>query len=298
VTKDGHPSLSKLEQAGYMVVSSPAGRFPTEDELMQLLPDCVGFLAGVEPVTAKVLESAQSLRVISRNGTGIDNIDLDAARRLNIKVCTAEGANARGVAELTMALILSITRAIPYSDARLKKGEWKRKNGIELKGRTLGLIGCGRIGQEVACLALGFNMRVLAHDPVQTGFVTPSLLCQYASFEEVLSKSDILSLHCPPLSDGKALVCADTIGVMKKGIYIINTARGSLLKEDEVLEALERGHIAGLATDAFRTEPPEDLELLQHENVIATSHIGGFTTESVDRAMEAAVDNLLSELGN
>jgi len=265
---------------------------------MQLLPDCVGFLAGVEPVTAKVLESAQSLRVISRNGTGIDNIDLDAARRLNIKVCTAEGANARGVAELTMALILSITRAIPYSDARLKKGEWKRKNGIELKGRTLGLIGCGRIGQEVACLALGFNMRVLAHDPVQTGFVTPSLLCQYASFEEVLSKSDILSLHCPPLSDGKALVCADTIGVMKKGIYIINTARGSLLKEDEVLEALERGHIAGLATDAFRTEPPEDLELLQHENVIATSHIGGFTTESVDRAMEAAVDNLLSELGN
>jgi len=105
-------------------------------------------------------------------------------------------------------------------------------------------------------------------------------------------------LHCPPLSDGKALVCADTIGVMKKGIYIINTARGSLLKEDEVLEALERGHIAGLATDAFRTEPPEDLELLQHENVIATPHIGGFTTESVDRAMEAAVDNLLSELGN
>jgi len=281
-----------------VVVSSPAGRFPTEDELMRLLPDCVGFLAGVEPVTAKVLESAQSLRVISRNGTGIDNIDLDAARRLNIKVCRAEGANARGVAELTMALILSITRAIPYSDARLKKGDWKRKNGIELKGRTLGLIGCGRIGQGVACLALGFNMRVLAYDPVQTDFVTPSLLCQYASFEEVLSKSDILSLHCPPLSDGKALVCADTIGVMKKGIYIINTARGSLLKEDDVLEALERGHIAGLATDAFLTEPPEDLELFQHENVIATPHIGGFTTESVDRAMEAAVDNLLTELGN
>jgi D-3-phosphoglycerate dehydrogenase len=112
---------------------------------MQLLADCVGFLAGVEPVTAKVLESAHSLRVISRNGSGLDNIDLDAAKKLNIMVCRADGANARGVAELTMALILSLTRAIPATDARLKQAEGKRKNGIELQGRTLGLIGCGRI---------------------------------------------------------------------------------------------------------------------------------------------------------
>ena len=155
---------------------SPAGRFPAEDELTQLLPDCVGFLAGVEPVTAKVLESAQSLRVISRNGTGIDNIDLDAARKLNIKVYRVEAANARGVAELTMALMLSITRAIPYSDARLKQGVWRRKKGIELRGRTLGLIGCGSIGREVACLALGFGMRVLAYDLMRTDFLGPLYL--------------------------------------------------------------------------------------------------------------------------
>ncbi len=265
---------------------------------MQLLADCVGFLAGVEPVTAKVLESAQVLRVISRNGTGIDNIDLDAARKLNIKVCRVEAANARGVAELTMGLILSITRAIPYSDARLKRGEWKRKNGIELQGRTLGLIGCGRVGQEVARLALGFDMRVLAYDPVQTGFFSPSVRFQYESLDDVLSQSDIVSLHCPPLSEGRPLVCAETIRKMKKGAYIINTARGTLLKEEDVLEAIKCGHIAGLAADAFRTEPPEEPDLFRHDNVIATPHIGGFTKESVDRAMESAVDNLLSSLEN
>jgi D-3-phosphoglycerate dehydrogenase len=184
---------------------------------MQLLADCVGFLAGVEPVTAKVLESAHSLRVISRNGSGLDNIDLDAAKKLNIMVCRADGANARGVAELTMALILSLTRAIPATDARLKQAEGKRKNGIELQGRTLGLIGCGRIGQEVARLALGFDMRVLAYDPVQAGLFSPSLLFRYGSFDDVLSQSDIVSLHCPPLPDGRPLVCADTIRTMKKG---------------------------------------------------------------------------------
>jgi D-3-phosphoglycerate dehydrogenase len=296
VTQSGHASLSKLEQAGYTVVLSPAGRFPTEGELTQLLPDCVGLLAGVEPVTAKVLESAQFLRVISRNGSGLDNIDLDAAKKLNIKVCRAEGANARGVAELTIALILSLTRAIPATDARLKQGEWKRKNGIELQGRTLGLVGCGRIGQEVARLALAFDMRVLAYDPVQTGLFSPSLLFRYGSLDDVLSQSDIVSLHCPPLSDGRPLVCADTIRKMKRGVYIINTARGTLLQEDDVLEAIKRGHIAGLAADAFRAEPPEELELFRHENVIATPHIGGFTKESVDRAMESAVDNLLANL--
>jgi len=298
VTQNGHVSLSRLERAGYTVVLSPAGRFPTEGELTQLLPDCVGFLAGVEPVTAKVLESARSLRVISRNGSGLDNIDLDAARKLNIKVCRAEGANARGVAELTMALILSVTRAIPYSDARLKQGGWKRKQGIELRGRTLGLIGCGSIGREVACLALGFGMRVLAYDPVRTDFLGPSLPFHYGSLDDVLSQSDIVSLHCPPLPGGEALVCAHTIGKMKKGVYIINTARGTLLQEDDVLEAIKRGHVAGLAVDVFRIEPPDEIELLRHENVIATPHIGGFTNESVDRAMESAVDNLLANLDN
>ena len=264
---------------------------------MQLLPGCVGFLAGVEPVTERVLEAAAALRVISRNGSGIDNVDLGAAKRLNIKVCRAEGANAHGVAELTMALILGLTRGISYGDAQLKQGEWRRKYGIELRNRQLGLLGCGRIGREVACLALGFNMRVLAYDPVQTSFFTPSLMFRFGSLDDVLSQSDILSLHCPPSADGKALICAATIARMKKGVYVINTARGALLSERDVLEALKSGHIAGLATDVFRTEPPDDLELFRHENVITTPHVGGFTKESVSLAMEMAVDNLLINLG-
>jgi phosphoglycerate dehydrogenase-like enzyme len=268
---------------------------PDEEELLRLLPGCVAYLAGVEKVSARVLETVQGLRVISRNGTGADNIDLEAARRLNITVCVARGANANGVAELTIALIFALVRAIPFSDAKMKCEQWERREGIELAGRTLGLIGCGAIGRTVAMLGSAIGLRVVAFDPRLDLSFAPANFC-WVSLDEVYGRSDVVSLHCPAPADGKPIINRGAIAKMKKGVYLVNTARAALLDEDAVLEALASGQIAGAAVDVFAKEPPEDYRLVQHHRVIATPHVGGYTSESVLRATQEAVDNILKNL--
>lgn len=296
LTRHGHPALDALKDAGYEFVFSTPGCFPTEDELLELLPGCVGYLAGVEPISARVLDSAGDLKVISRNGTGVDSIDLAAAERNGIQIRRAEGANARGVAELTFAHILAIVRSVPFSDGAMKGQQWQRRKGIELEGRTLGIIGCGRIGRLVAEFALAFGMKVLAFDPYPSPQFAPGGAFEYGPLQDVLSKADIISLHCPPKPDGMPLIDRRAIAAMKKGAYIVNTARGSLLDQDAVLEALESGRIAGVALDAFDHEPPDDWRLIKDSRTVATPHIGGYTVQSVDRAVSAAVDNLLDAL--
>ncbi len=263
---------------------------------MRLLPGCVGYLCGVEKVTGRVLREARELQVISRNGTGVDNIDMAAAQALGIRILRTEGANARGVAELTLALILGLVRSTPFSDRRIKQGEWERRMGIELAGRTLGLIGCGNVGRLVAKLALAFDLKVLAYDPYPNSHFQPSVAFSYAPLDQVWLSADIISLHCPATGESRPLINTDTIARMKKGVYLVNTARASLINEDAVLIGLESGQISGVAVDVFEEEPPRDLRFTSHSRVIGTPHIGGFTVESVDRAVSAAVDNLLQEL--
>ncbi len=294
LTKSGHPALDKLSERGYELVFSTPGRQPSEDEIIGLLPGCVGYLAGVERISSNVLESAKDLKVISRNGTGIDNIDLESAKRLNIRICSTQGANARGVAELAIGLMFSLVRSIPSQDEKMKEGVWERIRGIELEDRVLGLIGCGQIGQHVALLALGLGMRVLAYDPDPS--FSPSEKFQYVSLDELLPQSDIISLHRPAPLSGKPFVTAEVIERMKKGVYLINTARASLLDENAVLEGLDSNHIAGLAIDVYEKEPPDDFRLVKHDHVIAAPHVGGFTKESVLRATSQAVDNLINNL--
>lgn len=296
VTRDGHPSLQRLRDAGFEVVCSTSGRQPAEDELLRLLPDCVGYLCGVEKVSARVLDSARQLRVISRNGTGIDNIDLAAAARRGIRVCRAEGANARGVAELTLALILGLVRSVPFCDRAIKQGGWERRLGIELEGRTLGLVGCGKIGKLVARLALAFDMQVLAHDPTPDLQFKPSDQFRYVLLEQLWPSAHVISLHCPPPPSATPLISSAALEQMRRGVYIVNTARAELLDEPALIVALDSGHVAGLATDLFPTEPPTNRRLADHSRVIGTAHIGGYTEESVSRSMDAAVDNLLAAL--
>ncbi len=298
VTKNGHPSLDALTQAGYDVVFSTPGSFPTEEELLALLPGCVGYLAGVETISARVLQCATDLKVISRNGTGVDSVDLDAATKCGIEVCRAQGANARGVAELTLAHILAVARSLSFSDHHMKNEQWQRRKGIELAGRTLGLVGCGKIGQLVAGFALAFGMRIKAYDPYPDPDFVPSGAFTYGSLDETLSESDIISLHCPAQAGNVPLIDSQAIASMKTGVYIVNTARGSLLDEAAVLAALDSGHVAGVTLDAFESEPPADWTLARDVRVVSSPHIGGFTNESVDRAMCAAVDNLLAALSD
>ncbi|HOE67058.1 MAG TPA: phosphoglycerate dehydrogenase [Candidatus Hydrogenedentes bacterium] len=295
VTKNGHPSLAKLEAAGHEIVFSTPGAQPSEEELVRLLPDCVGYLAGVEPVSARALEAAARLKVISRNGTGIDNIDLAAAKRLDIAVLRAAGANARGVVELTFGLMFSLARWIPYSDAGIKKGGWDRRKGVEIIGRTLGVIGCGVIGRDVARIATHFGMTVLGYDIAPDPAFHPSPAFRYAPLAEVLAQSDILTLHSP--SCGKPLLDASALAKTKRGVLVINTARADLIDKAALGLMLDNGHVAGAAFDVFDAEPPKDDPLIRHDRVVATPHIGGFTDESVDRAVDGAVDNLLAFLG-
>ena len=298
ITSGGHPAMDRLAAAGLEVVFCTPGKQPDEEELLRLLPDCVGYLAGVEKVSTAALEAAKRLKVISRNGTGVDGIDLAAAERLGIAVCRAEGANAQGVAELTFALILSLARSIPFSDAGIKAGRWERRKGLELRGKTLGLIGCGKIGRLVAGMTIGIGMDVVAFDVVVDRSYSPSDRFRFAPLAEVLAVSDAISLHCPPSPDGKPIVDAAALKGIKRGAYLVNTARASLVDAHAVAAALETGQLAGVATDVFETEPPRDNPLVDNDRVIATPHIGAFTHESVNRAVDVAVDNLLKQLAS
>ncbi len=296
VTRNGHPALAAIEKAGHEVVFCTPGQLPTEDELVELLPGCAGYLAGVERISAKVLDSATDLKVISRNGTGVDSIDLDAAGRNGITVCRAAGANARGVAELAFGLILALVRSVPFSDLAMKQQKWERRKGIEVAGRTLGLVGCGAIGTSVARFALAFDMDVLAYDPYPAREFQPGDRFRLVGMEELQANSDIISLHCPPAADGKPLVNEAAIAHMKDGVYLINTARGGLIDSEAALAALAGGKISGIGVDAYENEPPTEWQLVQDPRVIATPHIGGYTQESVDRAVTVAVDQLLGIL--
>jgi D-3-phosphoglycerate dehydrogenase len=296
LTKGGDPSLALLRDAGYTLVFCTPGKSPDETELIGLVHECVGWLAGVEKITDAVLAQAKGLRAISRNGTGVDSIDLAACERLGVAVLRAEGANARGVAELTIALLLSLFRSIPFSDARMKAGGWERRQGVELEGRTLGVIGTGRIGKLVTRFALAMDMKVIGYDAFPDAGWSPSASFRYAELPALLESADVVTLHCPHSAGEKPLIDRHTLGLMHAGAYLINTARAGLVDDAAVLQALQGGRLSGYAVDAYDTEPPGASPLLAHERVIATPHVGAFTAESVSKATRAAVENLLAAL--
>jgi D-3-phosphoglycerate dehydrogenase len=287
--------LAPLERAGFELVCSPAGRQPSEAELIALVPGCVGWLAGVEPIGARVLEAATDLKVISRNGTGVDSIDVGAARARGIKIMTAPGANASAVAELTLALMISGLRRIPATATALKNGEWRREQGREIGASTIGLLGCGAVGRAVADSVLALGGTVLAVDPEQRLELKPPRFT-WTSLADLLARSDVISLHCPALPDSAPLLDAARIATVKPGAGLVNTARASLVDENALLEALDSGRIGWYATDVFAVEPPPPSRLLAHDRVLATPHIGGFTAEGGERAIRVAVENLLAEL--
>jgi D-3-phosphoglycerate dehydrogenase len=294
LTAAGHPALERVAAAGFEVVTCTPGKTPGTEELIRLLPGCVGWLAGVEPVADAVIEAAPDLRVISRNGTGVDNLPLALLARRGIVVLKAEGANASGVAELAIALMLAGLRHIPFTDAGVKSGGWPRRQGGEIRARTVGVVGLGAIGGEVARLASGLGAAVLGFDVVARPLVEEPF--RRASLEEVLTGADIITLHCPALPDGRPMLDAAALARVRPGLVLVNTARASLVDEAAVLAGLEAGRIATYATDVFAEEPPRSLDLARHARVIATSHIGGFTAESVERATSVAVDKLLGAL--
>ena len=296
LSKGGHPLLGRVTSAGHELVFPSPGNQPTEAQLDAVISDAIGYIAGVEKISAGLIAKAGKLVAISRNGTGVDNVDLAAAKARGIRVLRAEGANARGVAELAFGQILAAARGICAADAQLKAGKWVREKGFELEGKTLGIIGCGKVGRLVARFALAFDMRVLAFDLYPDASFAPSTAFAWVSLAEALSKSDVVSLHCPPPADGKSLLDRAAIDGLKKGVIVVNTAREGLVDAAAMTAALESGRVRAYTLDAFDKEPPDDWGIPGNLRVIATPHIGGFTDESIDRATEVAVDNLLAAL--
>lgn len=286
-------ALDPLRERGYELIGSPPGRLPTDQELLELLPGCVGWLAGVEPIDEHVLAAATTLRVISRNGAGTDAIDLDAARRAGIRVERAAGANAQGVAELILVLVLCALRQIVPSAAAVRTGAWDRRLGAEIADREVGVIGIGEVGQRTAAAfaALGAGVRGFDPFPVRS----PVPLVDLAT---LLATSDVISLSCPPPADGRPIIDVDRLRTVPVGTVLVNTARATLVDDDAVLAALDAGRLAYYAVDVFDREPPTPSPLLHHPQVIATPHIGAYTSSSVRRATILAVDNLLSALEN
>ncbi len=290
----GHPALQLLTEAGLEVVFPAPGRTPTRQEQLAVLPDCVAYLAGVEPIDAGLIAACPRLKVIARNGVGVSNIDLDAARDAGIEVVAAPGANAQGVAELAVGLMFAAARHLPYSDAQLKSGRWERQEGAELDGRRLGVVGMGQIGRRVARIGLGIGMRVAGYDLRRDPALELPASFRWDDLDTLLSESDVISLHVPP--GPIPLLGHREFAAMRRGAVVINTARAELVDETAALAALESGQLAAYAVDAFIREPPEDLRLVRHPNVIATPHIGGYTDASVERATRAAVHAILDRV--
>ncbi|WP_146338418.1 phosphoglycerate dehydrogenase [Nesterenkonia sp. NBAIMH1] len=291
-----HPALDVLREAGAELAFNPHGRPMTPEELAVALQGVKGVIAGLDEFSAETLSSAPELRVIARYGVGYDRIDLSAAQQAGIRVTNAPGANGHSVAELALGLMLSTARQIPQTSAAVAAGEWPRFQGIELAGRTLGVLGMGFIGRSLASMAAGIGMEVRGFDPGLTDEQMVSLGVTPAGQEEIFSQCHVISLHIPLNQHTRGLVSAERIAVMPRGGIIINTARGGLLDEQAAVEALDSGQLHGIGLDAYESEPPTGSPLIGHSKVVATPHSGAHSEESVARTASAAVESLLAVL--
>jgi D-3-phosphoglycerate dehydrogenase len=292
----GGSALALLRSFCTDIIFNPKEKPLTEDELIPLLSGCAGFIAGLDDITRKVIESSSELKVISRYGVGVDNVDLQAAREKGVLVCNTPGANANAVADLTFGLLLCLARKIPMLDRKTREGQWLRSTGFELYGKTIGIIGLGAVGKAVAKRAAGFSMRIMAFDPfINMEYANANGIIA-AAFDEVISESDFISLHLPLEEKTRNILGEKTMKAMKKSAIIINTARGGLIDENAAFELLKSGHLGGLGLDAFETEPPLSSPLFSLDNVVVTPHTGAHTGEATSAMAEMSVKNLIDAL--
>ena len=279
--------LSDLKKAGVEVKLNPFAARLTEEQVIDLLgTDTIGLIAGLEPLTQNVLKSAKSLKVIARVGTGLDSVDLVAAKELEIIVLNTPDAPTKAVAELTIAHILGLLRHVSQADRQIRSGVWKGLMGSLLETKTVGIVGFGRIGKRVATLLSAFGASVIISDAqVKSGDF------QNVGLDELCTRSDIVSLHLPYSEATHHIIDEKRMNLMKKGSFIVNISRGGLVDEAMLLVALKSGHIAGAALDCFEQEPYEG-ELRNLENVQITAHMGSYARETRD-LMEQEASRLL-----
>ena len=269
------------------------------EDLIQLIPNYDALIVrGQTRVTPDVLDAASQLKVIGRAGVGVDNIDLESAKKHNVTVVNAPTSTTVAVAELAFGLLLALAREIPRADATMKQGQWVKKEfeGVELSGETLGIIGFGRIGMDVGKRAAAFGMNVIVYDPNVSEHELVDSNAEPVSLQDLFAWSDFISLHLPLNVQTRDLLGPMAFSQMKDGVRIVSTARGGIIDETALLNALNSGKVAAAALDVFEKEPPGLTELVAHPRVIATPHIGAQTVEAQARAAEDIANEVLAAL--
>jgi D-3-phosphoglycerate dehydrogenase / 2-oxoglutarate reductase len=296
ITDGLHDSALKLMEPVANVQNKPdiAG-----DDLLKALPDVDAIIVrGRTKVTADILAAAPKVKVVGRAGVGVDNIDLKAAQAKNVVVVNAPQSTTIAVAEHTMALLLALARQVPMADAGLRKGEWLKKKleGFELNGKTLGVIGMGRIGSGVAARAAAFGVKSIGYDPQLSNEEITKRGATPVSLEELLAKADIVTIHVPLTPETRGLLNADRLATMKPSAVIVCTARGNVIDETALLAALDSGKLAGAALDVFSVEPVVDSPLVKHPKVVCTPHVAAQTLEAQERAARDIAEEILTVL--
>lgn len=284
-----------LHSTGYRVRFPAKTALLTEHDVLEAAQGSIAVIAGSEPYTDRVLADLPALRIISRNGVGYDRIDVPAATRRGIAVTITPDGNHQAVAEHTMALLLAVGRSIVSGAIDTRQGNWRRRSiSIPLRGKTLGIVGMGRIGRSVAVRAAAFGMRLLAYETFPDREFTKQYGIEVVGLDALLEQSDFVTLHTPLTPETHEFINASTLGRMKPGSVLVNTARGGLINEGDLLEALTSGHLAGAGLDVLATEPPPlGHPLVALENVIISPHLAALDEQAVEDMAEGAARNIV-----
>ncbi len=292
---DSGPHYQMLSEQGFTVLPAIRTRnYQNSSELIEELAGCVAVIAGSEPYPAKVLHALPDLRVIARTGVGFDAIDLPTCNKLQVAVAITPGVNHHAVAEHTIAMLMAVARGFPDRDRFVRSGTWKRFNTPQIMGSTLGLMGLGRIGKGVAERAIGLGMNVIAYDPqIDREFIDQHHI-ESVTTDELLSSSDFVSLHLPAGQQTQHFINRETLSKMKAGAILINTARGSLIDEAALCEAILSGHLRGVGLDVFEQEPlPVESPLLRLDRVLLSGHLAGLDEQAVQGTLSMSAETIL-----
>ena len=278
-------------------VFNQTGNYFQERELVEFINEAEAVVVGRDPVSENVLKALPNLRMVSKYGVGLDNIDQEALKKRGVKLGFTPGVNRTSVAELTLCFMLGLFHNVFKSGFALKRKIWEKDGGCQLNGKIAGIIGCGNIGKEVVRLLQPFGCKVLVRDILDMSEFCFEHGAEEAGFEELISQSDIVSLHVPLTADTRNLINMKVLRRMKPGAFLVNTSRGEIVKEQDLKAALMDGAIAGAALDVFAQEPPEDPELLDCPNLMVTPHIGGNAVEAVQGMFQEAVGHIVAFFG-
>lgn len=291
--------FSILENAGIEVVSHPRRGPLTKEEIIPLIKDVEGIIVGTDMLDAEILSHGKQLKVVAKHGVGVDNVDLEAANRLGITVTNTPGANSLAVAEMAVCLMLGLSRNLVAGDNKVRSGNWQTMVGQQLSSKQVGIVGFGAIGRSLAQLLTGFGCQIVAYDPYASPEAAKEAGVTLVSLDELLETSDYISLHVPNTPETRHMISKEAFGKMKKSAYLINVARGGVVDEYALAQALEQGEIAGAACDVFSEEPPSlDHPLFKAPNLVVTPHTGAHSREAMDGMSITAARNVVAILGD